>query len=132
MGRLMKLATSLFALSAACASNPTLPTPYQAFTQAEGAIPGGYIDRPLGPGEHIVTFRGDQYTLFEDALSYSHRRAQELCPAGYDTLSQQDVSLNEQAGSRAVGTTFGYVTIVRLRPGRVTHFPRAQLQVRCK
>ena len=128
----MKLTTSLFALSAACASDPMLPTPYQAFTQAEGAIPGGYFDRPLGPREYIITFRGDQYTLWEDALSYSYRRAQELCPAGYETLSQQDVSLDVQGGSRSVGTTIGYVTVVQHRPGRVTRLPRAQLQIRCK
>lgn len=132
MGRFMTLTTSLLVLSAACASEPRLPTPYQAFTQAKDAIPGGYIDRPLSPGEYIVTFRGDQYTLWEDTLAYAHRRARELCPGGYDTLSQQDVSANQQREGRAVGYVIGSIAVVQQSPGRVTHLPRAQLQVRCK
>jgi hypothetical protein len=117
---------------AACASAPILPTPYQAFTNAEGAIPGGYIDRPLGPGEYIITFRGDQATLWEDALSYAHQRARDLCPAGYDTLAQQDVSVESHGAGRTTAVQLGYAIVVRNHAGAVTRFPRAQLQIRCK
>jgi hypothetical protein len=132
MDLIPKLTIGFLALTAACASAPILPTPYQAFTQAEGAIPGGYIDRPLGPGEYVITFRGDQATLWEDALSYAHRRAAELCPGGYVALSQRDISVDVQGGGSSVGTSLGYVVIVDHRPGRVTRFPRTQIQVRCK
>ena len=131
MGWLPRLTIGLLALTASCASDPMLPTPYQAYTLAEGSIPGGYIDRPLGPGEYIITFRADPATLWEDTLSYAHRRAAELCPGGYETVSQQDVSADEQGASRSVGTRIGNTVIVKHRPGAVTHLPRAQLQVRC-
>src|SRR5487761_2609707 len=131
MGWIRRLTIGLLPLSAACASDPILPTPYQAYTRAEGSIPGGYIDRPLGPGDYIITFRGDQATLWEDTLSYAHRRAAELCPRGYDTFSQQDISADEEGASRTVGTRIGNTVVVKHRPGVVTHLPRAQIQVRC-
>jgi hypothetical protein len=123
----------LFALlfAAGCAE-ARYPTPYQPFTEAEGVVPGGYIDRPLGPGEYVVTFHGDQYTLWEDALSYAHRRAGELCPSGYETLAEQDVSAEAQSGDRFVAVWVGYTTIVKHRPGQITQLPRARIQVRCK
>jgi len=108
------------------------PTPYQPFTQADGAVPGGYVDRPLGPGEYVVTFRGDQYTLWEDALSFAHRRAGELCHSGYDTLTEPDVSADEQSDGRRAAVWIGYTTVVRHRPGRIVQLPRARIQVRCK
>ena len=132
MRLLGKISAPVAAALVACASDPILPTPYQAFTTAAGATPGGYIDRPLAPGEYVITFRGDQATLWEDALSYAHRRAGELCPSGYDTLSEQDVSAEEQGEGRTVATRIGSTTIARHKPGQVTHLPRARLHVRCK
>jgi hypothetical protein len=121
------------ALLPACGSHPPiLPTPYQAFTNAEGAIPGGYIDRSLGPGTYVITFRGDQATLWEDTLAYAHRRARELCPAGYDALAEQDVSAEIQGDGRTVAVRLGYTTIVKHSPGAITQLPRARLEIRCK
>jgi hypothetical protein len=122
----------LAVLFAAGCAEARYPTPYQPFTQADGAVPGGYIDRPLGPGEYVVTFRGDQYTLWEDALSYAHRRAGELCPVGYDTLAEPDVSADEEGAGRPVAVWIGYTTVLKHRPGRVAQLPRARIQIRCK
>ena len=116
----------------ACKGEARYPTPYQAFTTEEGAVPGGYIDRPLGPGEYVVTFRGDQYTLSEDVMSYAHRRARELCPGGYDTLAQGDVSKEVYGGGSGIGVNVGYAVVVNHRRGWVVRFPRYELQIRCK
>jgi hypothetical protein len=133
--RTMVIAEGVAALallfSAGC-QEARYPTPYQPFTQADGAVPGGYIDRPLGPGEYAVTFRGDEYTVWEDALSFAHRRAGELCPSGYETLGEPDVSPDQESGGRAAAIWIGYTTAVKHRLGRVAQVPRARIQVRCK
>src|SRR4029077_15534831 len=91
---------ALVLLVAACDEPPKSPTPYQPFTNQEGAIPGGYIDRDLGHGEHVITFRGNIYTLWEDVLAYARHRADEVCPGGYVPLSEEDVSAETQEADR--------------------------------
>lgn len=49
---------------------------------------GGYSDTQLGPGRYSVDVQVNSYTSQGTALEYAHRRAGELCPAGYDVVDE--------------------------------------------
>lgn len=56
-------------------------TPYQP-----KGFSGGYSDQELGAGRYAVDVQVNSYTSQGTALEYAHRRAGELCPAGYDVV----------------------------------------------
>jgi hypothetical protein len=117
-------------LAVGCGSAPPAPlppTPYQPFTN-QGPINGGYIDRDLGNGMYVVTFRGNVSTLYEDVLSMAYDRAREVCPGGYETVSVQDVSAEVDNGTATANGIPGHYTIEE--PTRYT-MPRARVVVRC-
>ena len=58
-------------------------TPYQQM----GWSGYGYKDEAVGPGRYLVTVKVNSGTERGTALEYVHRRAGELCPAGYDVES---------------------------------------------
>ena len=64
-------------LSSSCA------TPYQAL-----GFRGGYEDFEAQPGVHFVTFSGNAYTGRTAIIRYWHMRAKEICPNGYEMISQ--------------------------------------------
>lgn len=59
-------------------------TPYQRM-----GVTGGYRDKEIAPGRHVVTVRVNGYTDRGTALEYLHRRADELCPNGYELLDRE-------------------------------------------
>ena len=58
-------------------------TPYQR----EDAL-GGYTDKRLPNGDYLIAVRVNGYTSRGAAFEYLHRRAGELCPAGYDVIDR--------------------------------------------
>jgi len=58
-------------------------TPYQQM-----GVLGGYEDRSIGGRRHIVTVKVNASTDRGTALEYLHRRAQELCPNGYEIVDR--------------------------------------------
>lgn len=60
-------------------------TPYQPM-----AYSGGYSDKRLPNGDRIVTVKVNGFTDRGTALEYLHRRADELCPNGYDLKDRSD------------------------------------------
>lgn len=73
----LKLWLSLVVLVGSC------QTPYQQM----GWGGYGYKDEAVGPGRYVVTVKVNSSTERGTALEYVHRRAGELCPAGYDVVS---------------------------------------------
>jgi hypothetical protein len=71
--------------------------------------PTSYADavrsRPTGPRRYLVTVEGNTRTSHALAFEYLHQRAAELCPRGYEVVS-------ESSGSKvvAVRTSSGPVT----------------------
>jgi hypothetical protein len=63
-------------------------TPYQSM----GWYRGGYEDTHMGGRQHLVHVEVNGYTSSATALAYAHRRAREICPAGYDV---QDSKIGE-------------------------------------
>lgn len=61
------------------ACRPT--TPYEPMT-----VFGGYADRSLAPGRHLVTVRVNSHTDRSVALEYLSRRSSELCPVGFEVI----------------------------------------------
>lgn len=58
-------------------------TPYQSM-----GFTGGYRDQQIGPNEYEITVKVNGFTDRGTALEYLHRRADELCPAGYDIMDR--------------------------------------------
>jgi hypothetical protein len=56
-------------------------TPYQP-----KGFSGGYSDTELGAGRYSVDVQVNSFTSQGTALEYAHRRAGDLCPAGYDVI----------------------------------------------
>jgi hypothetical protein len=61
------------------------PTPYQENTLLSS---GGYEDKQLDDGSRAITVTVNTLTSRATAVDYLGRRADELCPAGYDTLDR--------------------------------------------
>lgn len=77
--RSMRTVMLLLGLVALLASS----TPYQA-----KGFRGGVSERYLGPGRWFVSVEVNAYTSRSTAMEYFHRRAYELCPAGYDMVDR--------------------------------------------
>lgn len=73
-----------------------------------------YTDRTIGPGRWLVTVKVNGYTSSADAEDFAYRRAAELCPGGYDILS------NNQGAD------------ISTYNGQVISKPTASLAVACK
>jgi hypothetical protein len=58
-------------------------TPYQPHS-----FTGGYSDRSLGNGRHLIVVNVNAYTSRLTAWSYLYRRANELCPNGFDLVDR--------------------------------------------
>lgn len=69
-------------------------TPYQP-----KGFSGGYSEQNLGNGRWAVAFDGNSYTSEGTVMTYSHRRASELCPGGYDL-----VDANRETGYLTMGS----------------------------
>lgn len=65
---------AVIVLLAACS------TPYQSM----GWLRGGYEQQHMSDRQWLVHVEVNGYTSSATALSHAHRRANELCPAGYD------------------------------------------------
>ena len=50
---------------------------------------GGYEEHALGGGVTSVHVRVNGYSTDGAALEYAYRRAAEVCPGGYDVVSQE-------------------------------------------
>lgn len=72
-------------------------TPYQSM----GWFRGGYEDKTLAPRQFLVRVEVNGYTSASTALEYAHRRARELCPAGYDV---QDSKTGEHGAGKPDAT----------------------------
>jgi hypothetical protein len=75
-----RLAAFLALLVIAC------PTPYQENSGLLGT--GGYQDKQLDDGSYAITVTVNAVTSRDTAIAYLERRADELCPAGYDTVDR--------------------------------------------
>jgi len=112
----------------ACAApEPQLPTPYQPLD-----LHGGYTNEPIGDGKWIVTFRGNPLTLPEHVQAMAYRRAGELCPNGYDTLSERDMSVTETEDDRTRCAVIYGSVYCRHHQGQSMTRPRWQLTIACK
>lgn len=66
-------------------------TPYQDATTA----------KEMGPNRWIISVRGNGKVRSDTILEYTHRKAQELCPDGYDILDQSGG--RETVGHQKIG-----------------------------
>jgi hypothetical protein len=87
---------ALMSILACQHSDPQVPTPYQPLDAH-----GGYTDVPLPDGRWLVSFRANGWTLPEDVRAMARRRAGEICPKGYDALSEENVSPAETADDQS-------------------------------
>jgi hypothetical protein len=79
------------------------PVPYKPVTGLLGSAKDGYMDREMAPGVHVIEVRqvgGFQFIFnYDDTIEafirHWHRRAGELCPAGY--LGEPEVLLPAEA-----------------------------------
>lgn len=90
-------------------------TPYQP-----RGLSGGYSEQSLGHGRWAIEFGGNSYTSQSTVTAYSHRRASELCPGGYDV-----VDANRDTSFHSASFDGGKTTNVYAKPG-------AALVVQCK
>lgn len=58
-------------------------TPYQAHTWS-----GGYKDKKVGENHYLVEYYGNGTTSVTMLKEFWNRRATEVCPNGYDVLTQ--------------------------------------------
>lgn len=107
--------------------DPLVPTPYQPLDAH-----GGYTAVPLSDGRWLITFRGNGLTLPENVLAMAHRRAGEICPKGYETLSEQDVSVTETADDESRCVLIYGSAYCRVHRGESITRPRWQITVTCK
>ena len=94
-------------------------TPYQP----KGAM-GGYADSKIADDTYHVTFAGNGYTGLDDAQHYVMRRAGELCPQGFDLISEGAVS--ESSGTFYQRNGLGGVNAYNVNR------PQAAATVRCR
>lgn len=59
-------------------------TPYQQM-----GYRGGYSDRRIAENTYVIRARVNGFTGEDTAVEYAHRRAGELCPAGYDVIDSK-------------------------------------------
>jgi hypothetical protein len=74
---------ALLLLLAACSAS----TPYQRF--GEGIVAGGYSEVSHDQGMYTLTFSGNGHSTMEQVVTYWNRRANELCPNGFNVLSKK-------------------------------------------
>lgn len=65
---------------------------------------GGYADREIEPGVHYIDYRGSPAMAANTVVEYWRRRAGELCPAGYDIVSERDEVLAAPATNNVAGS----------------------------
>lgn len=108
--RILSVAAFSFAISGCV-------TGYQAYTWS-----GGYKDKSLGDGKYYVEYLGNGSTSTELVLQRWEQRSSELCPNGYEIISN---SAGENSGTTAgmVGTT--------VIPISFSH-PYIQGEIQCK
>ncbi len=79
MGNTIRIVSVAAALVLCAAS----ATPYQ-----ESGFRGGVSHRALGPHSYSITAEGNGFTKRSTIVEYTHRRASELCPNGYDVMDK--------------------------------------------
>lgn len=79
MGKVIRIVGVVAALVVCAAS----ATPYQ-----EKGFRGGVAHRQLGPNSYSITAEGNGFTNRSTIVEYTHRRASELCPGGYDVMDK--------------------------------------------
>lgn len=86
-------------------------TPYQ-----DKGFRGGVSHRAISPGTWSITAAGNGFTSRSTLVEYTHRRAGELCPGGYDVLDKDSNTETVRCGNTDCNKS-DTALIVRCRSG---------------
>lgn len=91
-------------LAVASALSVASATPYQ-----KSGVRGGYSDRKIGKRTHFIRVQVNGLTSRGTATEHAYRRADELCPDGYDVLDEGQMGHTDVVSNQ-------YATTVASKP----------------